>query len=204
MASQPELFSGVRPSSGGIIRNDAVEIGERDRPGRSSRRLADWTRALPTSPNSAQSGGGMFSAGRRKPRAGRPALPQSNCIVLRGLKSPRLPSRLAPRDTARAAHINRDAPCWSCLRSLHFGPFYGTRVKQACELPHLLGELLSGHLPALFIRGAKDRGRMNGGHDERGQRRGYPFASLATHTERLSQKALRRRRTQTNDHGRPD
>jgi hypothetical protein len=62
-------------------RNDSVEIGERDRPGRSSRRPADWLSAPRNSPNGASSRG---SNGLRRDAEnnGRDArAPQSNCIV---------------------------------------------------------------------------------------------------------------------------
>jgi hypothetical protein len=64
-----------------LRRNDSVEIGERDRPGRSSRRPADWLSAPRNSPNGASSRGNN-GLRRDAENSGRDArAPQSNCIV---------------------------------------------------------------------------------------------------------------------------
>jgi len=58
-------------------RNDSVEIGERDRPGRSSRRPADWLSAPRNSPNGASSCGSNVFGGTPKTAGETPALPRA-------------------------------------------------------------------------------------------------------------------------------
>jgi hypothetical protein len=61
-----------------LSRNDSVEIGERDRPGRSSRRPADWLSAPRNPPNGASSRGNN-GLRRDAENSGRDArAPQSN------------------------------------------------------------------------------------------------------------------------------